>query len=326
MKWWTNYWFRPAPLLDLAILRISAVAVALFLEHLPIISRGEYHVGPQLSALRRMSDAPESLYNPLPMLQLFLLPFGDLSQPTFEILELVWWVTLVGGLCALVGFITNLSLVVFVTGSVFLQAFMYSFRELHHPEAVMMVALAALALSPSGRMLSVDVMVRRFIRGRSAKPTIQINQWNCMSPFARWPILLIQWFFVLMYLSGVYSKLTSGGLDWINGYTLQYYMMQDHIRKGSPLALYIAQFHYLLLFAQYIVIFIQSTFSLAVIFPHLRWIYVPLGFTFHTVILFTLKAEFFQWMALYVVFIPWASAFELMQRYRPIPAARGSDS
>jgi hypothetical protein len=31
MNWWNSYWFRPAPLLDLAILRIVAVGLQLWL-------------------------------------------------------------------------------------------------------------------------------------------------------------------------------------------------------------------------------------------------------------------------------------------------------
>lgn len=31
MNWWNSYWFRPAPLLDLVILRIMAVGLQLWL-------------------------------------------------------------------------------------------------------------------------------------------------------------------------------------------------------------------------------------------------------------------------------------------------------
>ena len=43
------------------------------------------------------------------------------------------------------------------------------------------------------------------------------------SAFASWPILLAQWTFALVYLSAFLEKLVFiGGLDWLNGYTLQY--------------------------------------------------------------------------------------------------------
>jgi hypothetical protein len=48
------------------------------------------------------------------------------------------------------------SLLVFAVGSVTLAAFDYSFGKFHHTDAVMMIALSVLALSPSGQVLSVD--------------------------------------------------------------------------------------------------------------------------------------------------------------------------
>lgn len=53
----------------------------------------------------------------------------------------------------------------------------------------------------------------------------------------------------------------------------------------------------------------QLTFVLAVIFPMLRWIYVPMRLSMHFGILFTLNAPFIQWIVLYVVFIPWHAMF-----------------
>ena len=79
----------------------------------------------------------------------------------------------------------------------------------------MMIALSVLALSPSGRVLSVDAWLRNRSRSESV-PVIALQ-----SEFAGWPIKLLQWFFVLMYLSAVWSKLSVTGLDWANGYTLQ---------------------------------------------------------------------------------------------------------
>ena len=149
------------------------------------------------------------------------------------------------------------------------------------------------------------------------------------SEFAGWPIKLIQWFFVLMYASAVWSKLSASGLDWANGFTLQYYLARDGLRWDSPLGYWLSQYHILILLAQYGVLLFQATFALAVIFPKLRWIYVPAGLCLHIGIYLTLKAPFFQWIALYAVFIPWAEALQLLRaRLRPHgqPAAPGSAS
>jgi hypothetical protein len=218
---------------------------------------------------------------------------------------------------ALVGLLTNLSLLIFAAGNVFIQAFLYSFGDFHHPQAAMMIALTLLALSPSGGVLSVDQWLRQ---RRGSGGRIGLETLTGHSTLARWPIQTIQWIFVLMYLSAVLSKLVFVGPNWLNGFTLQGHLIRDGLRWDSPLALWLAQHHLIVLGLQYMTVLFQGTFALAVIFPKLRWIYVPVGLAFHVGILWTLGAPFYQWMALYVVFIPWS---RVLQYVAPYVAAHG---
>ena len=172
----------------------------------------------------------------------------------------------------------------------------------------MMIALSVLAISPSGRVLSVDGWLRRRRKGRGDGSWLEET-----SSFAGWPLKLLQWFFVLMYASAVWSKLGTSGLDWANGFTLQYYLARDGLRWDSPLSYWLSQHHTLILLAQYGVLLFQATFALAVIFPKLRWIYVPAGLALHVMIYLTLRAPFFQWIALYAVFFPWSEALRLLR-------------
>lgn len=288
MSAWQRYWFSPAPCLDLAVVRIIIVAVHLF---------SAWHL---VDAATERAALPDEIWEPLIILKLMNLPFGWGFRPPPEVLHAINTICLAAGLLALVGLFTNLSLAVLAFTSVYLQAFVYSFGDFHHPEAVTMIALSVLALSPSGRVLSIDSV---FLRGRRAWQDLLTAE----SEFAGWPIRLLQWFFVLMYLSAVWSKL-SEGLDWPNGFTLQYYLIQDGLRWDSPFALWLSQFHILIWLGQLAVVTFQATFALAVIFPILRWIYVPAGLMLHTFIFLSLKAPFFSWMALYSVFIPWRDA------------------
>ena len=175
----------------------------------------------------------------------------------------------------------------------------------------MMVALLALSLSPSGRVLSLDNVQGK---GHNSFVDSRIPVSTATSPFAYWPLLMLQVFFCLMYLSAVVSKMYGSGIGWINGYTLQYFMIQDGIRWGSEVALWLSQFHVFLFMAQIVVILFQGTFWVVLIYPRAKWVYVPLGLFFHLFILFTLKAPFFQWLVLYSVFIPWSRVFERFSR------------
>jgi hypothetical protein len=294
---WRRYWFAPAPCFDLAVVRVLACSLQLYW----VLSRNQY------DALQVHAALDDALYEPIVILNLYHMFFGWGFRPDFDVLQILFFVSIAAGMLSLVGLLTNFSLVAFAATSVYLQAYLYSFGDFHHPEAVMMIALSALALSPSGRVLSVDAWVRRRTRGNGAS-------WlDVHSEFAGWPIKLIQWFFVLMYLSAVTSKLSISGLDWANGYTLQYLLARDGFRWGSSLGVWLSQFHLLVLLGQIGVLLFQATFALAVIFPKLRWIYVPAGLGLHVMIFLTLRAPFFQWIALYAVFIPWSEAVRLVR-------------
>jgi hypothetical protein len=97
------------------------------------------------------------------------------------------------------------------------------------------------------------------------------------------------------------------------GFTLQYYLARDALRWDSDLGYWLSQQHVLILLAQYGVLAFQATFALPVIFPKLRWIYVPAGLFLHIFIFLALAAPFFQWIALYAVFIPWTQALQLVR-------------
>lgn len=292
---WDAYWFREAPLLDLAILRIIAVATQLGL----MLFEPRYG----MAMLQATAEMDRFLYQPLPFLKPILLLLGghDFTGSQMQTLQLM---TIVAGGFALVGLFTKISIVLFAAGVGFIQLWVYSHGDIHHPEAAMVIALAVLALSPCGAVLSVDAGLRNRIGLK--------DQLVATSKEAKWPILLMQWFFGLMYLSAFYAKLAISNLQWANGYTLQYYLAQDGIRWNSLLGVWMSHFHWLNYIGQWIILAFQSTFLISLLVPKLKWIYVPAGMAMHIGIYLMFKAPFFQWIALYLVFVPWTALFVLL--------------
>jgi HTTM domain len=302
VKWWNSYWFRPSPYLDLAMVRIVVVGCQLWL-----FSTGKFSA----ESMAALWAIPAELYDPITLLRLFLLPFGWDHRPTPEFMSIVYYITLISGILAFVGFWTRSNLLIFMLGNAFMVSYVYSHSDFHHTEAPLIIGVGILAMSPAGRVLSVDHWISKQRAGERALE----DTFTATGPMAGWPRRLIQWLFVLFYLSAVLSKLVfEGGLDWLNGYTLQYYMIQDTLRHGTLLGGWVSQFHEFVLVSQYMVIGFQATFALAVIFPLLRWIYVPLGLGFHAANWILLSAPFPEWMALYAVLIPWQRAYFLMRR------------
>ena len=101
--------------------------------------------------------------------------------------------TVAVGALALVGLATNTSTLLFLAGNLFLQA------SLGSPGGLLTVGLAVLALSPSGRVLSLDSLLRRTwlrLRGRPSRHPDGLLQ---ESDFAAWPLRVLQWWCALAY-------------------------------------------------------------------------------------------------------------------------------
>lgn len=310
-KWWDEYWFRPGALFDLAVLRLLIVGFQL------VKLSGWMEENWCADFVKNASLS--GVYKPLPIFRLLTLLLGWAGlkslatgpwhyQPSVMVLNVFYGLTIAAGVLAFIGLWTNASLAVFAAGNIFLTAYLYSFGNFHHPEALLMIALVILSFSPAGGVLSANYLRRRLAcmaHTHTFQPESMLEQ---KSEFARWPLLLIQWLFVLVYFSCALCKLHHGGLQWINGETLQYYLLEDGLRWNRPLGVWFSAHHSLVQVLSYFTMFFEGTFILAVIFPWLAVLYIPLGFVLHLGIYFTMDAAFFQFFILYGAFIPWAAA------------------
>lgn len=294
---WTDYWFRPAPLLDLAVVRVllAGFQAAFLLWWQPL--------GGEFVKLARL---PDDLYAPIGPLRLIGLVAGEPLRPSPELMATVYWVSVAGSLAATAGFATRLSMALTAMGALTLHAYAWSFGELHHPEALLVIALSLLMLSPCGATLSVDDLLRRIRHAGAGEGSSPRATSADASPYAGWPLLLTQWLLVLVYLSAAFEKLRVGGSAWLNGYTMRFYLVQDGLRWGG-LGLEAASLPLGILQALSIfTIWIEATFALAIVVPKLRRAYLLSGIALHTGIYLTMRAPFFQFIAIYSVFVPWS--------------------
>ncbi len=298
-----RHWFAPAPLSDLALVRIVLAGSQL----ISLLDSGPSSLRGQLW----LSHAPAERFVPLPVLKVLMLPFGPWgTRPDPMFLHAVWLGSVCFAVLAILGLYTRLALLLLAAGSTLLIAHSYSYGETHHAQALRIIALWARVLSPSGRALSVDA-VRARVRG--AMQFMRFEPVGAeMSDNARWPLRLIQWLLVLSYLSAAAFKLTLGGLDWLNGYTLAYYLVADAVRWGQeytsvPIgfrtAILIAHFPLLCAMIAAGALLFEATFSVAVLVPRTAWLYVLAGTLMHSGIYFLQRAPFFQFIALYIAFV-----------------------
>ena len=287
-----RHWFAPARTSDLAVARMLIVGSQLIV-FLPSLE-GQYW----------LAGIDAELFRPIPALKVMMLPFGDWgARPDFMVVRFVWLLAVVSGITGFLGLHTRPSLLAFAAANTFMVAHEYSYSEFHHPEGLMVIALWLLALSPSGRVFSLDDLRTRtaaslqFMKFQPRRPTAEY------SDMARWPLRTSQWLFVLVYLSASLSKLLKGGLEWMNGHTLGLYFLMDAVRWDLPWVIPLAEQTWIMVVMSIAAVAFETTFFAAILFPRVTWPYLLLGAAFHTGIYVTQRAPFFQFIVLYIVFL-----------------------
>jgi hypothetical protein len=294
-----DHWFAPAPLADLALVRIVFVTMELVLL---LVHNAGACKGCNLDYQRWLTVAPAGTYHPIPVLKLLLLPLGWGARPEFQLLEAVWLLAVATGVTSLIGMFSRPSLLLFAAATTLLTAHAYSYGEFHHPEAALTIGLWVLAVSPAGARWSVDHL--RYRRSRNGRgPEGEEDGAAAVSPDARWPLRLMQWVLVLVYLSGAYNKLRYGGIEWLNGYTLAFYVGADALHGGSSLGLWLAQHVRLLQLLSIGAVLFELGFGAIIVWPALAWVLVLSGAGLHTGIWILQRAPFPQFIALYAVFV-----------------------
>jgi len=291
-----RHWFAPASLTDLALVRIVAFGsqTLLFLWY-PVT----------LQEHLRLTTGATDLYQPLRIVRLLLVPFGQLSAapPSAMFVTGVYVVALVTGVLATIGLFSRAAMLIASAANALLQAHIYSYGEFHHAEALMMIALGALALGPSADVWSVDA-VRRRRRGGSPPPV--------MSIFARWPLRLVQWMLALSYLSAAWAKLENGGLAWFNGYTMTFHYVSVAVERERAMPAFMATLPPKLHIVPSVIAWlVEATFFLAILVPRLVWLLVVGGAILHMAVFATMGITFLQNILLYTVFL------ESLRTYAP---------
>jgi hypothetical protein len=304
---WGRYWFTPGSLQDLALVRIVVFGsqTLLFLW---------FPVARIRSATAQIAQATSitAHYQPLPILKLLLLPFGAWGtvRPSAAIIAATFVIAVAAGLCATAGLFSRVTMLAAALANLVLVTHWYSYGDYHHAEALMLIALLVLALSPAGRAWSLDRWLHQ--RGGASPP-------SDADTFATWPLRLMQWIIALTYLSAALSKLVYGGFEWFNGTTMLYHFLRVGVGDQRALALYLAGLPpWLHIVPSAIAFLFELTFIVAVLIPRTAWAYVLVGLMFHLAVYESMGIGFFQTMVLYIVFI------ESIRRYWPVALSRAS--
>lgn len=111
----------------------------------------------------------------------------------------------------------------------------------------------------------------------------------------------------MVYLSGALEKLRNGGIRWIDGRSLQAYLIEHYLYTQRPQALWLARRPRLCRTLSALVLVWELTFWLVIFFPAAGWIYVPVGLAFHLATAIAMRIRYWVYFCpVYFVFLaPW---------------------
>jgi uncharacterized membrane protein YphA (DoxX/SURF4 family) len=290
-EWWDRYWFTPAPTVNLAMARILAVASQLF------------WVFPSLDEQLSRLQANSRFIHPQMLIRGVAAIFPRDTWFTPGTITTLYWLTVAAGVLALIGLFTRPAMLVLSLGVWFLVAHRFSYGDVHHSEAMFAFFLMSLALSPCGEELSADAWRRR----RAGRLPEEV------SPFARWPFALGHVLLAMVYFSTGITKLIFGGLQWMNGYTLQARTLMDALGRDVPLGIWFAQQHTLAILLSIGTVIFELTFCLSLFLPRWKTWFFAAALGFHVGLHLVAGHGFFGHMAVILILLfcydpPWLRA------------------
>jgi hypothetical protein len=214
--------------------------------------------------------------------ELFFTPSG------FAIL---YWITIASGVTALIGPFTRTSVFIFALGNWILIAHTFSYADVHHPEAIFCIFLMLLAFAPSGRRFSMDALIDRWRKNAPDRFEETVDT-------AVWPLKVVHILLAITYFSTGLSKIIYGGLQWMNGTTLQHYLLSDAFRREIPLGIWLAQQHTLCVLLSIYTIFFELFFFVSIIVPRTAPYFLIGGIFFQLGLYVFSGHAFFQHMVL----------------------------
>jgi len=277
---WERFWFAPSSQLRLDAFRLVVLATAVYATF-------QFRPGiyPQEHALA--GGYLDRGFRPIYAFELLDLP--PLAPADAPLVLRV----LVGALLAgILGVATRLSCAVAAVLGIYWIGMAYSFGKPHHDCVALAFALASLPFAPVGRRLALDAWWRR--RRTGTRPPER-------APWAAMPLRLTQLTLAIGYFFAGASKLAIGGLEWVNGYTLQGILLEF----DAPWSWLLRDSRTACALGSAGVVLVQITFPIVLVLPRLVRVYIPASVLFHLIAWKTIETSPFLtlWLLL-CCFVP----------------------
>ncbi|CAG5007089.1 hypothetical protein DYBT9275_03961 [Dyadobacter sp. CECT 9275] len=253
-------------------------------------------------------QCPQELYQPD---GLFALIFGNMHSVSFMhgLLIYLKYPFLIFWIFSIIGLGGRLSL--FCTAAclfIFWGAHSASSGSGHFWHVPLLIFII-LAFTLKHDHYSIDFFLSRWINGYPFK-----GSGTDLSPFGRKLILIV---LVHSLFSAGISKLSLGGLTWVNGHTLHYYLENLNLPRyyiGPILLKFLLTNFWLVTIISVLTILFELTSPVILFFPQFRVLFVILALFFHTSILLLMPPRFISQMICYLLIINWEDFFSVWKK------------
>ena len=222
---------------------------------------------PPISWILNLATVNETFIKPNLIIELFQFLLGDGILLNLLFIKIIYALLVLSGFFTVLGLFSKYSIPLLAFFYIFIVAYMWSFGEVHHPRSVLCWFFIILALSQrSSDAYSLDAYF--------GFTKVQNDLWKYGWPNSMLIIALSSAY----CFSGLWKLFYQGGIEWLNGYTLQYYI----VSKGDNFFTnFIIGKQWLLVFLSFFSIALEILFPLAVLFrKYSKWILLA-AFLFH---------------------------------------------
>jgi len=293
-----RYFFAPTSAQDLGYCRV-AFCLWISLFYLPLFDNY------QSQNISGFADVGEVFWQPIfPFNQLGI---GVLPHPWIDWLVILWKGFLV---TACMGVFTRTSLWGAFLLGVYCIGLPFNFGKISHNGGALVIAFGILAISRAGDAISLDSWWRR----RRGAPTAKA------SGEYRWPIRFMWVLLACVYASSGLSKWLALGFQYLDPDTVAGFLRQRSFAWNSQpwteWGYTFADYPWLCSAVGLGALLAESSFFLALVSQRARWVLLPALFFGHFGIAAVLGPRFFQFLALYVFWVPWTAGLERIRASR----------
>lgn len=262
-----------------------------------------------------VAGQPEALFDPVSVFELLA------RMPSEEITFVVQLTGVVTALAAAAGVATRATLPVAFCCSLFLNLMLNATGKIIHNDVLLTLCLMPLLAAP--RAASTRWTLSRAL-GRPGAVGGDRSMDGGVGEAYGWPIRTAMVVIALAYFFVGFQKLRFSGIDWVTSENLRWvlYGASDPGGEPNPAALFVADRAWLSHMLAAGTVLIELCFPLGLVFPRLRWLFVPGVVSLHLGIFLAMDLDYSaQALTVVIVFANWAAVADGLARR--LPLARG---